>query len=101
MGTAIGVAAATALSVLLTALLFGVSGHDPLTFTPVPAALVAAAFAGAYLPARRASAVDLSSCSESEVRHIHSQAGNENNCFNHKPHDSRQLAGVSKPASDA
>jgi putative ABC transport system permease protein len=58
VGTAIGVAAATALSALLTALLFGVSGHDPLTFTSVPAVLVAAALGGAYLPARRASAVD-------------------------------------------
>ncbi len=58
VGTAIGVAGAASLSVLLTALLFGVSGHDPLTFTSVPAVLVAAALGGAYIPARRASSVD-------------------------------------------
>ena len=58
VGATAGVAAAAGLSVLLTSLLFGVSGHDPLTFGSVPLLLVAAAAGGAYLPARRASAVD-------------------------------------------
>jgi hypothetical protein len=57
-GTVLGIAAAVGLSGLLTTFLFGVSRHDPLTFAVVPALLVAAAGAGAYLPARRASALD-------------------------------------------
>ena len=58
VGAAVGVTAAAGLSALLATMLFGVTEHDPLTFVTVPAFLVAAAFAGAYLPARRASIVD-------------------------------------------
>jgi ABC-type lipoprotein release transport system permease subunit len=43
---------------LMQSLLFGVSSLDPVTFTAVPIALVAAAALASYLPARRAAAVD-------------------------------------------
>ena len=58
VGAAMGVTAAAGLSALLATMLFGVTEHDPLTFITVPAFLVASAFAGAYVPARRASIVD-------------------------------------------
>ena len=57
-GTAAGMLAAVALSGTLTSLLFGISGLDPITLATVPGLLIAAAAAGVYLPARRASAVD-------------------------------------------
>jgi len=57
-GTAIGLGAAAALMRLLQTLLFGVSPLDPITFTAVPVALVAAAALASYLPARRTAAVD-------------------------------------------
>jgi len=38
--------------------LFGISPLDPVTFTAVPVALVAAAILASYLPARRTAAVD-------------------------------------------
>jgi putative ABC transport system permease protein len=57
-GTLVGVLSALALSGALAGLLYGVSRHDPVTFVAVPALLTSAAFAGAYLPARRASLLD-------------------------------------------
>jgi ABC-type antimicrobial peptide transport system permease subunit len=58
VGTAVGLGAAMGLMRLMQSLLFGVSSLDPVTFTAVPIALVAAAALASYLPARRAAAVD-------------------------------------------
>jgi predicted permease len=58
VGTAIGLGAAAALMRLMRTLLFGISPLDPVTFTVVPVALVAAAALASYLPARRTAAVD-------------------------------------------
>lgn len=57
-GSLVGVIAAVALSGGLAGLLFGVSRHDPATLMAVPVLLIAAALAGVYLPARRASLQD-------------------------------------------
>jgi predicted permease len=66
IGTIIGVGAAAVLTRLLKSLLFGVAPMDPMTFAAVPAALLLAALAAAYLPARRASAVDPVMCMRAE-----------------------------------
>jgi predicted permease len=58
VGTAVGLGAAAALMRLMRTLLFGISPLDPVTFTVVPAILVAAAALASYLPARRTAAVD-------------------------------------------
>ena len=58
LGIAIGAAAALALTRLLSRLLFEVSATDPLVFGGVALILLAAAMAGSYLPARRATRVD-------------------------------------------
>jgi predicted permease len=58
LGTAVGLGAAATLMRLMQTLLFGISPIDPVTFTAVPVALVAAAALASYLPARRTSAVD-------------------------------------------
>ena len=58
VGTAVGLGAAAALMRLMRTLLFGISPLDPVTFTAVPVALVAAAALASYLPARRTAAVD-------------------------------------------
>ena len=57
-GTLVGVLSAFALSGTLAGLLFGISRHDPAAFVVVPALLTAAALAGVYFPARRASTLD-------------------------------------------
>jgi putative ABC transport system permease protein len=57
-GVALGVPAAFLLSRVMGSLLFGVTTHDPLTFTLLPALIVCVATAACYLPARRASRVD-------------------------------------------
>ena len=51
-------AAALALTRLMSSLLFGVSPLDPVTYAAVSVVLVAAAFLASYLPARRATKVD-------------------------------------------
>jgi predicted permease len=57
-GVAVGLAAALALARLVTNLLFGVSGTDPVTFVAVPLVLLAVAVCATLLPALRASRVD-------------------------------------------
>jgi predicted permease len=57
-GAAVGLGVAAALMRLMRTLLFGISPLDPVTFTAVPVALVAAAILASYLPARRTAAVD-------------------------------------------
>jgi predicted permease len=58
VGVAIGMAAALALTRLMTSLLFGVTAHDPLTFGLVGALLMLIALLACYVPARRAMKVD-------------------------------------------
>jgi ABC-type antimicrobial peptide transport system permease subunit len=57
-GVAIGLAASFGLTRLITNLLFGVTPHDPLTFTLIPVLLSVIALIAVWLPARRASRVD-------------------------------------------
>jgi putative ABC transport system permease protein len=57
-GLVAGLAAAVAAARALTALLFGVTTTDPITFGVVAAALAVVALMASYLPARRASRVD-------------------------------------------
>src|SRR5262249_61652568 len=58
LGIVIGIAAAAALTRLMSALLFGVGPHDPATFAAVAAALFAIALAAALVPAWRAARID-------------------------------------------
>jgi predicted permease len=58
IGITIGVAASLGLTRLMKAVLFGVAPIDAVTFAAVPLALLAAAAAACYIPARRASTVD-------------------------------------------
>jgi putative ABC transport system permease protein len=57
-GAALGVALALALGRVVSTLLFGVSGRDPLTLAAVTCALTTVALLACYIPARRASRVD-------------------------------------------
>ncbi|MGH9659274.1 MAG: FtsX-like permease family protein [Bryobacteraceae bacterium] len=58
VGVGFGIAAAGALSRLMSAMLFRISPVDPVTYAAVSSGLLAAAAAASYLPARRASTVD-------------------------------------------
>jgi len=58
VGTAVGLVTAAALMRLMRTLLFGISPLDPVTFTVVPVALIAAAAFASYLPALRTAAID-------------------------------------------
>jgi len=58
VGLGLGLIAAFALARVLSSLLFGVSAHDPLTFTLVPLSLLAVSVLACYIPARRAIGVD-------------------------------------------
>jgi putative ABC transport system permease protein len=57
-GVAMGLALAWGLTGLIESLLFGVKAADPTTFGLVAAILAAVALAAAYVPARRATAID-------------------------------------------
>lgn len=58
IGEAAGLAAALALTRLMTSLLFGVSATDPATFAAISLSLIIVALLACALPARRASNVD-------------------------------------------
>jgi predicted permease len=58
MGVAIGLAAASAMTRLISRLLFGVSATDPVTYVAIALLLAAVALLACYLPARRAAKVD-------------------------------------------
>jgi putative ABC transport system permease protein len=58
LGVALGLTLALVGTRFIQSLLFGVSAYDPATFVIVPVLLLAAAFAGCIVPARRAMRVD-------------------------------------------
>lgn len=58
LGVATGILAATALTRLMSSLLFGVSPSDPATLVSVAVLLMLVAMAACYIPARRAMRVD-------------------------------------------
>ncbi len=58
VGLAAGIAGAVVLNRYLQSLLYGVSAHDPVTFTIMGATLIAVAGAACWIPARRAMRVD-------------------------------------------
>ena len=58
IGAAIGMTASLGLTHLMSNQLFGVSAHDPLTYTIVAFVLMLVAIAACYVPARRAVRVD-------------------------------------------
>jgi putative ABC transport system permease protein len=58
IGVVIGAAVSLALTRFMSALLFGVSATDPLTFASVAASLIALSLVACYVPARRAMRVD-------------------------------------------
>jgi ABC-type antimicrobial peptide transport system permease subunit len=59
IGIVLGLAASFALTRLLTGLLFGVRASDPATFVIVTITLLAVTIAACWIPARRATRVDL------------------------------------------
>jgi len=58
IGAAIGSIAAFGLTRWMSSLIFGIGATDPLTFSAVPALLIAIALVASYMPARRATKVD-------------------------------------------
>jgi predicted permease len=58
LGSAVGLALASAVTRLLSGFLFGVSPFDPLTFVGAPVFLALVTMLACYLPARRAAKVD-------------------------------------------
>ena len=58
LGVSLGIVAALGATRLMSSLLFGVASHDPPTFATAAVALVAIALVAAWIPARRAAAMD-------------------------------------------
>jgi predicted permease len=58
IGLAAGLVASYFVASALSALVVGISAHDPLTFTVTPIVLALIAFAATYVPARRATRID-------------------------------------------
>jgi ABC-type antimicrobial peptide transport system permease subunit len=58
IGITIGLAGASALTRLMTSLLFGVTATDVMTFAAVSVGLLVIALLASYLPARRATKID-------------------------------------------
>jgi putative ABC transport system permease protein len=58
IGLAIGVAGALALTRVMSALLFAVEPHDPITFVAVSLVLMAVAAIACFVPARRVTTID-------------------------------------------
>ena len=58
IGVAIGIAASTGLTRLMSTMLYGVTATDPATYVGVAILLTAVALAACYVPARRAARVD-------------------------------------------
>ena len=58
LGLALGLGGALALARLLSALLFGVTARDPVTYAAASLLLLAVAALAAYLPSRRAAKVE-------------------------------------------
>jgi len=58
VGSALGIAAAFALTRYMSHLLYGISPRDPQTFAAIPFALLGVALLACYVPARRAMRVD-------------------------------------------
>jgi putative ABC transport system permease protein len=66
IGLAVGLAAAAGLSRLMTALLFGVTPTDPLTYAAVAAVIVVAGVIACLVPATRAMRVDVTNALRAE-----------------------------------
>jgi predicted permease len=65
-GAALGLAAAAALTRLMSSLLFHTSALDPMTYVAVSAFLLLAAALASYIPARRATSIDPSTALRAE-----------------------------------
>jgi putative ABC transport system permease protein len=58
VGLIVGIAIGSAVTRVLSDMLYGVSARDPLTFVGVPVLLLLVAFLACYIPARRATRID-------------------------------------------
>ena len=65
-GIAIGIAGALGLTRFMKSMLFGTTSYDPLVYVAVAVALLMAAVAACWLPARRAARVDVARLLKSE-----------------------------------